>query len=454
MADAVPHYNTIDEYIKSVVDLSRSAGRAYPLIVDKAIDRVDIIDWLAGRDIYPKWYWRGRDGNLEAAAAGSTFEFENVDSGEGSNYIKEILDSIPEASFACFSARNFGLSKKNDSTWHGFPDTITAIPQTMILRRNGEYRKAACHVIGDNCNPDQILREIDRRQKEKIKTATGGSRYALPGLVSFEDRPDCRQWQDNIKSVLNEIDKGRLQKAVMARRTDYRFNENVDILGLARELIKVNPACYCFMFRPEPHLAFISVTPERLFRREGRKLEIDALSSTVTRGKNHEEDLRRERELLENKKLRHEHQLVIDGISERLASLIDGSLQIGPTGVLKLERIQHLATPIEADLLPETGDNKLIAALHPTPAVGGHPREAALKTIDRMEKFNRGWYAAPCGWFDRDRSEYAVGIRSLVVRENRISVFTGAGIVAGSDPDSEWREVESKDILKPLLSEE
>jgi menaquinone-specific isochorismate synthase len=86
----------------------------------------------------------------------------------------------------------------------------------------------------------------------------------------------------------------------------------------------------------------------------------------------------------------------------------------------------------------------VLRALHPTPAVGGYPRGEALEEIQALEPFDRGWYAGPVGWIGAGGAEFAVGIRSGLVRGNRLTLFSGAGIVAGSVPESEWAEIEQK----------
>ena len=112
--------------------------------------------------------------------------------------------------------------------------------------------------------------------------------------------------------------------------------------------------------------------------------------------------------------------------------------------LLKLERKQHLHSPAQAHLRPRVGDAEILTALHPTPAVGGAPSENARAEIPRLEPFRRGWYAGPVGWIGEDAAEFAVAIRSGLVRGPTVSVYSGAGIVTGSVPAEEWAEIENK----------
>jgi len=175
---------------------------------------------------------------------------------------------------------------------------------------------------------------------------------------------------------------------------------------------------------------------------------VDALSSTVPRGKTPAEDKRLENELLKSDKQRREHKAVIDGIKNDLTPLCSAPATIGKTSALKLAAVQHLLTPITGILRSDVSDADLINALHPTPATAGMPKSPAMDLVTRLEGFDRGWYAAPIGFISRDETELAVGIRSAVIRGEFVSVFSGAGIVRGSDPDDEYREIESKDILQ------
>ena len=109
-----------------------------------------------------------------------------------------------------------------------------------------------------------------------------------------------------------------------------------------------------------------------------------------------------------------------------------------------LANVVHLHTPISARLLPGRGLADVAAALHPTPAVGGMPRDAALEFIARHEGLDRGLYAGLVGWAGPDRAELAVALRSALVRGARARLFVGAGIVEGSSADEEFEETELK----------
>jgi menaquinone-specific isochorismate synthase len=141
--------------------------------------------------------------------------------------------------------------------------------------------------------------------------------------------------------------------------------------------------------------------------------------------------------------------VAVEAIREQLAPLA-ASVTTGERTVRKLATVQHLHTPVRATLGADRHVLDLVDALHPTPAVGGLPPDAALETIRAVEPFDRGWYAAPVGWIDpAGNGTFTVAIRSATIADRRATLFAGAGIVADSDPASEWDEVQLK--YRPIL---
>jgi menaquinone-specific isochorismate synthase len=139
-----------------------------------------------------------------------------------------------------------------------------------------------------------------------------------------------------------------------------------------------------------------------------------------------------------------EHAFVRIGIEETLGPLCEEIEVEGAVSEMKLARGRHLRSRVSGTLREGVTDAALLDALHPTPAVGGHPRAKALGEIWALERFDRGLYAGPIGWIGADASEFAVGIRSGLVRGRTLALFSGAGIVASSVPDEEWAEIEQK----------
>ena len=191
-------------------------------------------------------------------------------------------------------------------------------------------------------------------------------------------------------------------------------------------------------------VAFLGASPERLFNREGNVIVSEAVAGTRPRGLSSEDDEGLREDLLHSAKDLSEHTYVRNGIGEALAPLCEELEIDGDIAEMKLARGRHLRSRVRGILKDGVTDAGLLEALHPTPAVGGYPRDGALAEIRDLEPFDRGLYAGPVGWIGAEASDFAVGIRSGLVRGRTLDLYSGAGIVDGSVPDEEWAEIENK----------
>jgi isochorismate synthase len=199
------------------------------------------------------------------------------------------------------------------------------------------------------------------------------------------------------------------------------------------------PLCARFCLRVG-RKTFIGATPERLVLRNGRNLTTEALAGSVSAS-----DPNAERKLLDSKKDRREHALVVAAIQDVLAPLCNELHIPEAPEVRRLESIYHLRTPIEGCLREDVHILELVDHLHPTPAVGGLPRAPALAFIDSHESAERGWYAAPVGWVDAaGNGEFVVALRSGLIAGDKVHLYAGAGIVEGSESSAEYAETELK----------
>lgn len=438
------HKKAVIEDLTRLYSLAKRSHQNLPYFLKKPTPRVDIPARLAGSETGCRWYWKSRDGRLEVGGTGSVF------SSDEANTLSHHAGESP----IMFGGHRFTAKGMTDDIWNGFPGSIYNIPRRVFIRENDNCFEAVCLMINGESAIESLIADAAEFFNTESDNPPPIPDFISPAISSKRHFPDYNGWCRNVEKGLAAIKSGKLEKIVLARRTDYQFNRAINPISLLNNLMTHHPESFAFMYQPRPGNAFISMTPERLYRRSDGLLEMDALSSTVSRGATPEEDRRLEKILLENSKLRHEQQLVVDGVAAALLPIIADKPDIGPTKILKLDRIQHLVTPIVGRLRTGIGDSEILKALHPTPAVGGTPREPAVDIIAELEPFDRGWYSGPIGIIAGHQAEFAVGIRSLLIRDKSISVFAGAGIVAGSDPDAEWQEIESKDILHPLLIEQ
>ncbi|HWB69760.1 MAG TPA: isochorismate synthase, partial [Solirubrobacterales bacterium] len=221
--------------------------------------------------------------------------------------------------------------------------------------------------------------------------------------------------------------------------------------GALRELF---PSCFCFCCGT-PEGAFIGASPELLVRRSGAGVSTVALAGSTRRSSDPAVDDHLGEQLLRSDKNRREQRIVARRIVRALRPHAVWVEAAGEPEVVKVANIQHLATPVIAQLAEPRSAIELAGLMHPTPAVGGEPWPLARQTIPELEKMDRGWYAAPVGWMDAtEDGEFCVALRSALLRDREARLYAGVGVVAGSDPAAELEETEIKlGALLPLLAE-
>lgn len=389
----------------------------------------NLIHWLASIPLFPRFYYRSVDRMLEAAGAGMSLN-------DHTNGVQ-------------FFARTFDGQAGREGVWDQFPALLRINPMVMAIRRDSQDTILTSQPSEQNMAV--VSSAVSSLSVLAKNSASPVEMKPLPQLIQRLETPDRKAWRNQVETITSAIAEGSMQKVVLARRIDYQFDAPLDPFQLLENLRRHHTTGAAILVQLSPYRAFFSLSPERLYRREGQQITSDAISSTVTRGDSprSDEDLRRR--LLADGKARREHNFVISGILDSLAKLLSSPATVSETGVMSLDRVHHLRTSIAGILRVDVGDKEITDALHPTPAVGGTPRAQAMEMISALEPFDRGWYAAPIGIIGQNRTELAVAIRSAVILQRTVSVFTGAGIVAGSDPDAEWLETEAKDIIRPLV---
>ncbi len=168
------------------------------------------------------------------------------------------------------------------------------------------------------------------------------------------------------------------------------------------------------------------------------------MAGTRPRGATKDDDDALRASLLTSDKDQREHAYVRDSIEAVLNAYCESVTVDQEASEMRLARGRHLVSRVTGVLSTPVSDFELVEKLHPTPAVGGHPTATAVSVIRDLERFDRGWYAGPVGWVGRDAAEFAVALRCGLVSGNQLSLFSGAGIVKGSEPDLEWQEIEQK----------
>ncbi|OYR64763.1 isochorismate synthase [Halorubrum ezzemoulense] len=344
--------------------------------------------------------------------------------------------------------------------WAPFPEARFVLPRVQLTYAdNGAWLtvNAVGPDAGVDAVEDRLAREVDRfaaldAVDAGSPTAAVGSRPPRPGIRESRRTTSRDAWRESVGAAVDRIADGDLQKVVLAQALEADLAADFPRAATLERLAEKYPDCHRYWFEPAAgESAFFGATPERLVSLRGRTVETDALAGTTGRGETPSEDEWLARELLDDEKNVHEHELVAETVRDQLEPFA-ASVSAGERRVRRLATVQHLHTPITAELDADRHVLELVEALHPTPAVGGLPPDRALTTIRETEPFDRGWYAAPVGWIDAaGNGAFAVAIRSAVGTRRRATLFAGVGVVSDSDPDREWDEVQLK--YRPILDE-
>jgi menaquinone-specific isochorismate synthase len=342
-----------------------------------------------------------------------------------------------------------------DNTWTVYAPAYFVLPHYQLTQIDSDaWLTINVHILPED-DPDEIipqLREALVRRAEELLTEQGEQGSVLaPEPVDVHYPMPYSAWEAGIKAATDAIATSDLQKVVLSRVAEIRFAENVPVDGALHYLSETYADCYRFLFEPRPYHAFFGATPELLVRVEGCQLTTMGLAGSIRRGGTAAEDAALEQQLLHDPKERHEHALVVQALRERLSAMTTHLDMPEVPGILKLSNIQHLHTPVNGILTQKTGVLPLVEALHPTPALGGKPRDLAMAFIRKAEPVPRGWYGAPIGWLDAKLDGmFGVAIRSAVSQDKRVWLYAGAGIVADSVPEKEWDETALK--FRPMLA--
>lgn len=365
--------------------------------------------------------------------------------------VAEPPSGIPATGPTLIGGFSFDPNGPASHEWRDFPRGAMSVPALQITARGGDCWltiSTLVHPSGDAAIDPRLLtalRDLLLAQASLVTPTTGSA--AAQDVLDYVAVRDASAWCATVQQAVAEIHAGAIEKVVLAREVRANATQDFDVPETIRQLRYAHPGCYVFGFWRGAS-AFVGATPERLVRVDGRDVQASSLAGSVRRGTTPAEDAERAQQLFASAKDRWEHEIVRRALCDGLASFCDDVTAADMPELLSLPQVHHLHTAIHARLRAGHSILQLVEQLHPTPAVGGAPRDAALRFIHRHEQMDRGWYAAPIGWMQRDRGEFAVGLRSALFAGNTASLFAGCGIVGDSVPDQEYAESELK--LRPI----
>ena len=343
--------------------------------------------------------------------------------------------------------------------WVGFPPALFHLPAIELEGDAEGIARLHVRALARDGEPEAALRErLEERMRElaarlratEDEAPEAGSTGAR-GSELRSNQSDRGAWDVAVERTLDAIRRGWVRKVVLARTVDVPHHE-LDPLEVLAQLWWANRDAHShvFYFEPRPGRVMLGAAPETIATVRRGVFHATAVAGSIRRGASDGERTELAARLLASEKDLAEHRIAVEDMVERLERFATSVWAEEEPHVLALPAIQHLETEIRARLEEGTTVVDALAALHPTPAVCGEPRDAALELLGREEPFERGWYAGPVGWFDLDGTGvFAPALRSAVLSESGWRLYAGAGIVAGSSADAEW--IESGIKLEPVL---
>jgi len=463
---------------------------------------VDPLCWLhaqtRSRDFaHPTVYFANAEQTIESAVYGSAY----THAGSSDSAFWSLVSNLPDSA-KIYGGERFDTKTLPSEEWSEFGAGLWILPSVELRqastntedhfnteeyasRRQGGTTTIAVHLCFES--PESLQKaaqdtlHILSRLSDSVSDAVAPT--TLPPVISRESsygpNLDGQEiYEAGVAAALEEFEKERLEKVVLARRMDLKFDSSGELRGLdmlrkwkfggheGGHLIYLSPGAD---EDAEMQREFVGCTPERLFQISNGQVISEALAGTRPRGSTQEADAQLSRDLFQSPKDREENlitgHLIRDSFQELyergwVKSKIPLTGNVGELFVRRLRHLQHICQRFRGTLCEDCPQVEvsqyLMESMHPTPAVGGYPAEDALRFIRKMESFafDRGFYAGPFGCFGRDSADIVVAIRSSLVTRattsfryrspTSLSLYAGAGIVPGSTVQGEWAETSYK----------
>lgn len=415
--------------------------------------------YAAGEQQYKgkRFFWQNREKTFTLVGLGHAYVLQN--NAENNRYeeierewkelTKNIVREEQEPQPILFGGFSFDPENEVVSEWGDFPQSYFSVATFQLVIQN-DKTYVSIHLITDDESSaatfDYLRKERDQlihaAQVKELKT------YVKPKMVNYYE-PNKEKYLQSIEQVTNLIKQKQAEKVVIARALQLQFEQTVSSPQVLSQIMNEQPESYLFGMERES-LLFFGASPERLVKVNGGEAYSACVAGSIRRGSTSEEDQELGNRLLNDSKNLGEHQYVVDMIADIFANNCTTYKVPKHPKLLKIRDIQHLFTPVEGKLSADASILQLVKSLHPTPALGGVPRNRAMEIIRNVEPMNRGLYAAPIGWIDAEgNGEFAVAIRSAALINNQAYLYAGGGIVEDSTPISEYEETLVK--FRPML---
>jgi isochorismate synthase len=353
----------------------------------------------------------------------------------------------------------FALAPDGGSSpaWRGFEPASLVVPEVALVREQRHGKRRVGITLAALAQPDDTSEELLRRLSARVEELSD------PPLPLLDPAPTGRfqvssgmppeHYEAAVSRAVEMIRAGRLEKIVLAREVQVHAPSEYDPAAVFGVLRDAFPSCFVFCIG-RGDATLVAASPELLVRREGQRVSTIALAGSTRRSADPAVDAHLGEQLMRDESYREEHAIVARRIERTLNRYAIWVATAPEPTLVRIANIQHLATPIRAQLAAPVEAIELAGLMHPTPAVGGEPSREALELIPALEGLDRGWYTGPVGWTDAaGDGEFCVALRCALLRGNVARCYAGNGIVRDSRPAAELAETEIKlQALLPLLT--
>ncbi|KQL53222.1 hypothetical protein AN964_06800 [Heyndrickxia shackletonii] len=345
-----------------------------------------------------------------------------------------------------FGGFTFDPYNRKEYEWGAFSNATFYVPEIMLTITEKNSFLTVNSIVKPESDVSQLM-YLENQKKKILNIQEFSNNFISEVMKKEEINPE--EWKESVARVISLLKDGHLDKVVLARKMRVEYQQDILPENILNHLLDQQQTSFVFSFGFQNH-CFAGASPERLVKKTGENILSTCLAGSMKRSNDEKHDETLGKMLLEDKKNRHEHQLVVSMIADVFRKHCwEVNIPDEPT-LMKTPDIQHLYTPVKGKVKENTSILQLVESLHPTPALGGTPKQDAMRVIRDVENMDRGLYAGPIGWMDyRGNGEFIVGIRSGLLKGNEAFIYAGCGIVADSNPEDEYLETKIK--FRPML---
>jgi isochorismate synthase len=458
------------DFLQSAIREARRLGKPTVVSLIEPIAGCDLIQLFAQARPFAndRYFWAQPGGDLALVGLGCAHAVNAADTTRFrqaadewqrllSGAIIEGPRGLPGVGPLLLGGFAFDARRPATALWQAYPRGHLILPKLLYTQADENTWVTMSMVVGpetDTVAEAHALEVLNANVLNALSTGAGRPANGQATQITQHELRPAEAWQAEVARATRAIHDNAFEKVVLARAVQLQSTRNFDPARALRTLEKSYTGCYLFAIARDDgshgEQCFLGATPELLVRLRDDEVHTMSLAGSIQRGETPEADAALGQALLDSAKDRREHGVVTQAVVEAVGEACR-DVHVSEPRLLRLGNIQHLCTPITGWIAHGYTLFDLVERLHPTPAVGGRPREAALSFIREHEGLDRGWYAGPVGWIDEDgEGEFAVALRSALVNGHSATLFAGCGIMADSDPEREYAESVLK--LRPMLA--